>query len=176
MQTVKTERVLQILIGVLLVALSYVVADSFRERIVSVGDRAPDFSVVTDSGRQITRSNFGGRLLVLNFWATWCPPCVEEMPSLNEFQKRMASSGVVVLGISVDKNERSYREFLQRANVSFLTARDPAADISSEYGTFKFPETYVIDRNGNVLQKHIGQQAWTNQQLMDEIKSLAQRS
>ena len=121
-----------------------------------MGDKAPDFTITTDSGKQITRSDFGGRLLVLNFWATWCPPCVEEMPSLDEFQKRLAASGVVVLGVSVDTNEPPYRAFLQKARVSFLTARDPQASISAEYGTFKYPETYVIDSSGRVLQKHIG--------------------
>jgi peroxiredoxin len=139
MQTVKTERVLQALIGLLLVVFSYVIVDAFREKIVGVGDTAPDFSIITDSGQQISRSQFGGRLLVLNFWATWCPPCIEEMPSLDEFQSRLAGSGVVVLGVSVDKSERVYREFLRKANVSFMTARDPEANISAEYGTFKYP-------------------------------------
>ena len=63
----------------------------------------------------------------MNFWATWCPPCVEELPSLNEFQRRMAASGVVVLGVSVDKNEQAYKKFLARSKVVFQTARDPEA-------------------------------------------------
>ena len=172
MQTVKTERVLQILIGCLLIAFAYVIADSFREKIVNVGDSAPDFTITADDGRQISVDHFGGKVLVLNFWATWCPPCVEEMPSLNELQKRMAGSGVVVLGVSVDKNERAYRQFLQKAKVSFLTARDPGADISAEYGTFKYPETYVIGGNGKVLQKHIGARDWTDERLLNEIKAL----
>ena len=172
MQTVKVERGLQILIVFLLAALGYVIADSFREKIVVVGDTAPEFLITTDSGRQISRSNFGGRLLVLNFWATWCPPCVQEMPSLEEFQKRLAGSGVVVLGISVDKSERVYGEFLQKAKVSFLTARDPEANISADYGTFKYPETYVIDGSGKVVQKFIGAMDWTDQQLVAGIQSL----
>jgi len=109
---------------------------------------------------------------VLNFWATWCPPCIEEMPSLNDFQKRLAPQGVVVLGVSVDKSEKVYREFLRKANVSFQTARDPGADISAEYGTFKFPETYVIDSNGRVVQKHIGARNWSDEQLLNEIRAL----
>jgi cytochrome c biogenesis protein CcmG, thiol:disulfide interchange protein DsbE len=172
MQPVKTQLVLQGLIVFLLGTLIYVVADSFRETLVVVGDTAPGFTVKTDGGRQISRSDFGGRLLVLNFWATWCPPCVEEMPSLDELQKRLGPSGVVVLGVSVDKSEKAYRDFLQKANVSFQTARDPAADISAEYGTFKYPETYVIDRNGKVLQKHIGAKNWTDEQLLNEIRAL----
>src|SRR5712692_6341725 len=121
----KTERTLKVLIGILLAVLVYVIYDSFHERVVVVGDSAPEFSIRTDSGRTVSASNFGGRLLVLNFWATWCRPCIEELPSLNQFQRRMADSGVVVLGISVDKDEKAYRSFLSRANVSILTARDP---------------------------------------------------
>ena len=172
MSILKTDRLLKILIGVLLAAFGWVVADSFQEKLILVGDRAPDFKVVTDGGRSITRSNFRGRLLVLNFWATWCPPCIEEIPSLNEFQKRLASQGVVVLGVSVDKSEKVYREFLRKANVSFQTARDPEAGISAQYGTFKFPETYVIDSSGRVVQKHIGARNWSDEQLLTEIRAL----
>jgi cytochrome c biogenesis protein CcmG/thiol:disulfide interchange protein DsbE len=146
--------------------------ESLREKVVTVGDKAPEFNLTTDSGRRISRSDFGGRLLVLNFWATWCPPCIEEMPSLDELQKRLAASGVVVLGVSVDRSERAYRDFLRKAGVSFLTARDPSASISSEYGTFKFPETYVIDAAGRVVQKHIGPMLWTDEKLIREIRSL----
>ncbi len=168
----KTNRILQASIGLLMVLLALVIVDSFREKIVNVGDKAPDFRVTTDSGRVVTRSDFGGRLLVLNFWATWCPPCVEELPSLNEFQQQLAGSGVVVLGVSVDKSASEYRAFLQKARVSFLTARDPSAKISGDYGTFKFPETYVIDTSGRVLQKHIGPEMWTNDGLLQSVRSL----
>ncbi|MEK7753880.1 MAG: TlpA disulfide reductase family protein, partial [Acidobacteriota bacterium] len=143
----KWERVLPVLIGVLVVALIAVVAESTTERVIEVGDTAPGFALVTDDGQRLTRSQFGGQLLVLNFWATWCVPCIQELPSLNQFQKQFASSGVVVLGVSVDQNERAYQQFLKRAGVTFRTSRDPQADVSSRYGTYKYPETYVIDRN-----------------------------
>jgi peroxiredoxin len=94
------------------------------------------------------------------------------MPSLDQFQKRMASSGVVVLGVSVDTSEPQYREFLRKAKVSFLTARDPQALISAQYGTFKYPETYVIDSRGIVLQKHIGTRLWNEEKLIQEIQAL----
>src|SRR6266851_6264546 len=103
MKTVKIDQILRASIGVLLIAFVYVIFDSFHEKVVTVGDSAPSFSIKTDSGRTLSIDNFGGRLLVLNFWATWCAPCIQELPSLNEFQKRFASSGVVVLGVSVDK-------------------------------------------------------------------------
>ena len=98
----------------LLALFVFVLYTSMHERVISVGDTAPDFSITADNGRAITRANFGGKLLVLNFWATWCPPCVEEVPSLDQFAKQMAGSGVVVLGVSVDKDRKLYRAFLDR--------------------------------------------------------------
>ena len=152
--------------------LSVVVARAFNEQIINVGDTAPDFSIMTDSGRQVTRSNFGGRVLVLNFWATWCPPCIEELPSLNQFSRQLSGSGVVILGVSVDKNEQVYRDFLKRAGVSFDTARDPEANISAEYGTFKYPETYIIDSRGKVVEKFVGGQNWMDPNVIARVKGL----
>jgi len=169
---VKPDTFLRAAIGLLMIAFVYVIYNSFTERVVSVGDRAPEFSVTADNGKQLSLKDFGGNLLVLNFWATWCPPCIEEMPSLDRFQRRMASDGVVVLGISVDKNEKQYRDFLARARVSFLTARDPESRINSEYGTFKYPETYVISRSGRVLRKFIGEKAWDEEAMLSDIRSL----
>lgn len=168
----RTERLLQISIGALTAALIFVVAGEVRERVVGVNDRAPDFRVTTDSGRTLSRSDFGGKLLVLNFWATWCPPCIEELPSLNEFQRRLAPSGVVVLGLSVDRNESAYRAFLKKAGIAFETARDPDGSIGADYGTFKYPETYVIDARGRVVQKHIGPRDWMDPELVASIQAL----
>src|SRR5262249_7996713 len=147
------ERIIHTLIALLLATFVYVIFDSFYERIVVVGDSAPDFSITADNGRTISLSNFGGKLLVLNFWATWCPPCIEELPSLHRFQQRFANSGVVVLGISIDKDEKAYRDFLTKVRVSFLTARDPDNKINVEYGTLKVPETYIVNSKGKVLRK-----------------------
>lgn len=158
--------------ALILVALCFIVADSLREKVVAVGDRAPAFTVVTDDGRQISASDFGGKLLVLNFWATWCPPCIDEIPSLDAMAKQLRPKGVVVLGISVDRNEAAYQRFLKQARVSFLTARDPEAKISSSYGTFRFPETYVIDSRGRVRQKHIGPRDWMDPEILQSLEAL----
>lgn len=175
-KAVKTESWLKLAIAVCLALLAYGVVVALRSPVVGVNDKAPDFTITTDNGRRISRSDFGGRLLVLNFWATWCPPCLEEIPSLDTFQKRLAHAGVVVLGISVDSDAVAYRQFLERARVSFLTARDPEARIATRYGTFKFPETYLIDRSGRVRDKIIGPADWIEPAMIQRVRRLLEGS
>jgi cytochrome c biogenesis protein CcmG, thiol:disulfide interchange protein DsbE len=171
MHSVKIDQVLKAGIVLLSAVLVFVLYSSIHERVVGVGDAAPDFTITADNGRTITTANFGGRLLVLNFWATWCQPCVEEVPSLDQFAKEMGEAGVVVLGVSVDKNPKLYRDFLSRSHVSFMTARDPDAKISGDYGTFKYPESYIIDSKGKVVQKIIGATNWTDGSMVNAVKS-----
>ena len=147
------------------------IAWNLRDTSAKEGSRAPDFSVRTDAGQQITASNFGGKVLVLNFWATWCQPCVQEIPSLNAFQKKYQKSGVVVLAVSVDKNERKYKSFLDHVHVTFDTLRDPSADLSARYGTFQYPESYII-RDGQVMRKFAEGKDWTSDDVDQYVQSL----
>jgi peroxiredoxin len=158
-------------VAVLAACLAWVITDAFTERIVDVGQKAPDFQVVTESGKTITAKSFGGKLLVLNFWATWCPPCVEETPSLNEMARQMAGQGVVVVAVSVDRNGEAYKAFLQCMKVGFETSRDPESTISASFGTYKFPETYVITPDGKVVEKYIANQNWTIAEIIGSLRS-----
>ena len=127
----------------------------------NAGDTAPDFTITTDSGQTITARDFaGGKLLLLNFWATWCDTCVEEIPDLNQMARDLAPKGLVVLGVSVDKDEQIYRSFLTRSPLAYQTARDPEEKINLKYGTIQYPESYLIDRNGKVIEKFISSQPW----------------
>jgi cytochrome c biogenesis protein CcmG, thiol:disulfide interchange protein DsbE len=144
---------------------------SLRDTTAKVGGPAPTFAITTDQGKKVAPDSFGGKLLVLNFWATWCGPCVQEIPSLNLFQKRFADKGVVVVAISIDKNPEKYRNFLERIPVSFSTARDPSADISAQYGTFQYPETYLI-KNGRVVRKYANAENWTTDEITQYVESL----
>ena len=175
----KVDQALKGAIGGLLLALAVLIVYSMRDHVVGVGDRAPNFSITTDTGKRVTASDLRGKVVVLNFWASWCPPCVQETPSLNEFAKMLAPSGVVVVGISVDQNEQQYRDFLKRFQVGYLTARDPAQNSSYRYGTYQFPESYIIDRNGKVVRKFAGLPddngrtvPWTDPGLVGFVKSL----
>ena len=124
------------------------------------GQRVPEFDLRADDGGRIRLADFRGKILVINFWATWCPPCVEEMPSLDRFQRMFAGRGVEVLGISVDDDENAYRSFLAHHNLRLKTVRDPEKKISALYGTFKYPESYITDREGRLAQKVVGPEDW----------------
>lgn len=128
--------------------------------------------MVQDSDRTVALHELRGKIVVLNFWATWCAPCVQEMPSLVEVQKKLKDSGVTVLAVSVDADESAYRKFLADHHVELLTVRDPAKKTSDLYGTFKFPETYVIDRNGILRRKFIGGVDWNQPEVMDFLRKL----
>ena len=125
-----------------------------------IGTSAPEFTV-QDSDRSVKLSDFRGQIVVLNFWATWCPPCIEEMPSLVEMQRRMKAKGIMVVAVSVDVDQGAYLQFLKEHNVNLLTVRDAGQKSNALYGTFKFPETYIIDRNGVMRRKFIGAVDWT---------------
>lgn len=168
----RNNKVLGLIFAVLFAGFLYSIHDVFEQHVVEAGETAPTFAVTTETGQKVTTRDFGGKLLVLNFWATWCPPCIEEMPSLNQFAQEMAPAGVVVLGVSIDKNEAAYKRFVQRNKLAFATTRDPEENISSNYGTFKWPETYVIDREGKVVQKYIGPKDWTDPQILNSVRAL----
>jgi peroxiredoxin len=166
------DRVLIGLIVVLAVALAWVVLPTLEQTVINAGDTAPEFRVVTESGKTLTRSDFGGKLLVLNFWASWCAPCVDEAPSLDAFSRTFAPQGVVVLGISIDRNEKMYRRFLKDYNIGFETTRDPEWEINTRYGTFQFPETYIIDASGKVREKIISTQNWMDPAFLARVRTM----
>ncbi len=136
-----------------------------------IGSNAPDFTL-QDSDHKVTLSQFRGQVVMLNFWATWCPPCVEEMPSLVRMTTRFKDKGVVVLAVSIDADDAAYHKFLKDYRVNMVTVRDEAQKASSLYGTFGWPETYVIDRNGVIRRKFIGPVDWTSPEVTDYLSKL----
>ena len=145
----------------------------------SIGNPAPDFTI-QDSDRSVTLSQLRGKIVVLNFWATWCPPCIEEMPSLVQMQKKMQDKNVIVLAVSVDDDSSDYHKFLKDHNIDLLTVRESGqrtdkgviAPVSSRYGTIKVPETYIIDRNGTIRRKFIGPVNWSQAEIMEYLSRL----
>lgn len=138
------------------------------------GKNAPAFSYALN-GKPMQLSDLRGKVVVLNFWASWCPPCVEETPALNRLQAVIAPQGGVVLAVSEDESEANYQKFLQEQNVSFPTYRDPKQEINILYGTTIFPETYIIDRDGKIARKVIGPQEWDRGENYAFLESLLQK-
>ncbi|HZQ19619.1 MAG TPA: TlpA disulfide reductase family protein [Terriglobales bacterium] len=140
---------------------------------------APDFTI-KDADHSVSLSQFRGKIVVLNFWATWCPPCIEEMPSLVGLQKKVRGTDVTILAVSVDDDADDYHKFLKDHNVDFLTVREAGqktdtgviAPVSSKYGTYKVPETYIIDRNGIIRRKFIGAVDWNQEEIVEYLRRL----
>ena len=146
-----------------------------RGRPATIGERAPEFSVRALSSGTLDLRNYEGKVVVLNLWATWCPPCVEETPSLEQFAEKMRAKGVVVLGVSVDQNEDALREFVAQNHISYPIGRDPNQALSARYGTYQFPESYILDSHGMVAEKIIGAIDWNDDRIQAFVLSLAQK-
>ena len=136
-----------------------------------IGSNAPDFTL-QDSDHKVTLSQFRGDVVLLNFWATWCPPCIEETPSMVEMQARFKDKGIVVLAVSIDEDDDAYHKFLKEYKVNMVTVRDEAKKAPTLYGTFGWPETYVIDRSGVIRRKFIGPVDWTSPEITEYLSKL----
>jgi cytochrome c biogenesis protein CcmG/thiol:disulfide interchange protein DsbE len=154
---------------------------SYRQGEASIaGKTAEDFSFEL-AGKPSHLSDLRGKVVVLNFWATWCPPCVEEAPSLNRLQKYIESRNGVVLGVAADEDPTVVQRFLQDQAILFPTYRDPStknnhSPIAQSYGTSMYPETYVIDRHGKIARKLIGFQQWDSPAMLAYFDTLLGKS
>ena len=135
-----------------------------------IGTTAPDFTV-SDGQKTVQLSQLRGKPVLLNFWATWCPPCVEEVPSLVALQQQMGGK-VVVLAVSMDVDEEAYKTFTAKRMPGVLTVRDPDHKSSEMYGTFAYPESFLIDKDGKIERKFIGAVEWTSPEMMEYFRKL----
>ncbi|HWP83740.1 MAG TPA: TlpA disulfide reductase family protein [Terriglobia bacterium] len=160
------------LMGFVLFFVLFFSRPSGQQRAVGLGELVPDFTLPKDDGQPVSLADFRGQIVVLNFWASWCAPCVDELPSLKRFAQQYAGKGVTVLGVSLDEDPEAYKEFLARFQINFLNVRNASRNVSDLYGTFKLPETYIISKDGHLLNKIIGPTDWTSQQMLDYFNAL----
>ena len=169
-----------------------------------VGSTAPDFTI-QDAQRTISLHDLRGKVVVLNFWATWCPPCVAALPEIQKFYGQYHSKGLEIVGVDNDRDAESrvvvvvaaavrgdkvtvfavstdsdedaekYQRFLRERNIRLLTVRDGAQKSNALYATFKFPETYIIDDRGIIRRKFIGPVQWTKPEIIAYLTDLQAR-
>jgi peroxiredoxin len=163
---VRTPRLLTLL---LLLPLALIPACDRGAHPAQTGQVAPDFTV-SDGTTSVHLAGYRGRVVVLNFWATWCEPCVVELPSLLDLHHDQPD--LAILAVSIDEDPDAYSRFIARRHVDLTTVRDPAQSAARLYHSEAWPETYVIDRQGVIRRKFIGAQDWSSPEVRAYLKSL----
>ena len=133
---------------------------------------APDFTLKSREGKNVRLSDLKGQVVLLNFWASWCGPCRQEMPILDDIHNKYKSLGFSVLGVNLDAKSKKAIGYLKDTPVSFPVLYDPKGITSEQYGVSAMPSTVIIDRNGNVRHLHKGYKSGYEDEYMDQIKKL----
>ena len=154
---------------VLFLPLALLAACNRGSHPAQTGKVAPDFTV-SDGTSTVHLASYRGKVVLLNFWATWCEPCVIELPSLLQLHHQMPN--LVILAVSIDDDPAAYSNFIVQHHVDLITVRDPSQSAASLFHTDMWPETYVIDRKGIIRSKFVGPQDWTSPEMVSFLKSL----
>lgn len=138
-----------------------------------IGQKAPDFRLKDINGKEVSLSSFKGKVVLLNFWATWCPPCKAEMPSMNKLYEKLKSRGFVVIAVSTDKRPDEPKDFIANNPVGFPVLLDNDLKVSrNSYKAFMLPTTFLIDRKGVIAEKYFGEQEWMEPEIIKGIEAL----
>ena len=159
----------------LLGVLSLVSPSGGQAAVPAVGTPAPDFSLKTLSGQSVRLSDLRGKVVFLNLWATWCPPCREEMPSMVRFYERYRAQGVEVVAVSEDRDPEAVRKFVKGQGVTFSVALDDEKRVYRLYGATGVPETHLIDRKGVLRAFQMGPFDWTAPEVTKLVQELLSR-
>lgn len=137
-----------------------------------VGREAPEFTLKDVNGKSVPLSAFRGKVVLLNFWATWCPPCKAEMPSFQKLFQAERNRGLEVVAISTDKSVKDVRDYLSKNRFDFTVLVDDNAKVRNLYRVFSMPTTYLIDRKGVIAEKFMGEYEWTSPEIRTKIEKL----
>lgn len=133
---------------------------------------APPFTLNEIGGQRTSLSQYKGQVVMLNFWATWCGPCQQEMPLLDQMYKKYKPAGFTLIGVNLDKDAPPVKQLLDRKPVSFPVLLDPASQVSKAYHVDEMPSTVLIDRKGNVRFLHRGYKPGDENEYQDRIRQL----
>jgi len=136
------------------------------------GHSPPDFTLPTLAGGSITLSNLKGKVVLINFWATWCGPCREEMPSLERLYRHFKYEDFTLLAVDIMENPETVKRFAKEYNLSFPILLDEKGDVAGKYAANAIPTTYIIDKRGKAVGKAIGPRKWDGDHAKDVIEEL----
>ncbi|NOX33710.1 MAG: TlpA family protein disulfide reductase [Deltaproteobacteria bacterium] len=138
---------------------------------VAVGTMAPDFSLPDLEGKTVSLSDFRGKLVLLNIWATWCRPCIDEMPSIEKLYKKFNQDDFQILAVSIDtKGKKAVYPFMKLYNLHFKALLDKRGAVQKAYQATGVPESFIIDKNGIIIQKVIGSFDWSSPEIFQYLK------
>jgi peroxiredoxin len=136
-----------------------------------IGKKAPDFVLKDMNGATISLSSLTGKVVLINFWATWCPPCRDEMPALNKLYNGYKNRGLVVLAVSTDRRESDVKKYLSRNSFDFPVLTDLDMKVSRQYKVFSMPTSFLLDKNGVIIKKYLGEEEWDSPEIRKEVMS-----
>jgi peroxiredoxin len=136
------------------------------------GGPAPSFTLAALTGQQAALSQYKGQVVMVNFWATWCGPCQQEMPLLDQMYKKYKPAGFTLIGVNVDKEAPAVKELMARKPVSFPVLLDPANQVSKAYHVNEMPSSIFIDRKGEIRYIHRGYRPGDENEYQDRIRQL----
>jgi peroxiredoxin len=139
---------------------------------VAVGQVVPDFTLTDMEGRSVTLSQYRGKVVFLNFWATWCPPCREEMPAMERLHGVFEGQDFVMLAINVEQDLAPVRAYLDKNPHSFTVLLDQQGTVQNLYRVFRFPETFLLDQEGRLVERFLGVRDWSSVEFMKRISSM----
>ena len=135
-----------------------------------IGKKAPDFTLKDIYDRSFNLSSLRGKVVIINFWATWCPPCRAEMPSLNNLYKEFRNKGLEVIAISTDRSVQPVKDYLSKNHLDITVLIDTENRVSRQFKVFSIPTTFLIDRNGIIIERYLGEENWTSPEIKKKIK------
>lgn len=138
----------------------------------STASMAPTFTLPSRSGDNVSLTQLKGKVVMLNFWASWCGPCRQEMPLLDQMHKRYSALGFTLVGVNVDQNSKDAEDWLSKTPVSFPVLFDRESKVSKLYDVSAMPSTVFIDRQGNVRYLHRGYKAGDEGEYLNQIRAL----
>ena len=137
-----------------------------------VGAPAPGFRLTDLAGNEVALADYRGRVVLVNFWATWCKPCEDEMPAMERLYEALAPEGFELLAVSVDEGIEEVLEFQERLDLSFPILHDPTKEASESYQSYRFPESFLVDRDGLLDARFIGPREWDAPAYRNRVRRL----